>query len=99
MKGESHRVSRAWRSLLREVAGKNRLLQLWPLMDHYCQLLVDPNGRVCLPFGWDGDLLIECGAPATFWLEMTHDDGEERLWVYAKHWDRIEAQKRESHDV
>jgi hypothetical protein len=68
-------------------------------MDHYCQLLVDPNGRVCLPFGWDGDLLIECGAPATFWLEMTHDDGEERLWVYAKHWDRIEAQKRESHDV
>ena len=65
------------------------------MSDHYCQLLVDPNWRVCLRFlVWDAELLIERESPAKFWLEMTHDDGEERLWVRAKHWDRIESQKR-----
>lgn len=73
------------------------------MSEHYCQLLVATTGQICLPFdGWHDDLVHECGQPACYFLHnslFSQIGGTDKVWVYAKHWDRIESQKRESHGV
>jgi len=59
-------------------------------MSHFRQLLVDPDGRICLPFpGWDTGLMRECCQPARFNL---HDSlsRHDPIWICADCWDRIE---------
>jgi hypothetical protein len=49
--------------------------------DHHCQLLVDPEKRVSLPFvGWDAGLLRECSTPTCCWPTAKPF----KLWVRAE---------------
>jgi hypothetical protein len=66
-------------------------------MKHYCELLIADNGQVCLPFPeWrQSPILRECGHPAMFRLDYAPIP----VWICAEHWDRVEAQKRNAHNV
>ncbi len=58
-------------------------------MERYCQLLVEEDGHVCLPYKeWNEAAVVrECERPAAMWLDFA---GDLRVYVCAEHFDRIQ---------